>query len=261
MHKISAYILTYNEAEKIAAAVESVLWADEVVVVDSFSTDRTPEIATALGARVVNVAFNGFGDLRNRALEACHSDWIFSLDADERCTAEVRDEILTLLSGEPPLDAYRVPRRSYMMGRWIKGSGWYPNFRQPQLFRKGALRYTLEPVHEGYELTTQKPLGTLANAVWQFPFRNLKKVIKKMNRYSSLGVAKLPAQRVSMAGALGHGLWSFIKHYIFKRGFLDGWAGFVIAFGNFEGTFYRYAKRYEQDRNWRPPESKPLKRP
>ena len=86
MQKISAYILTYNEAEKIAAAVSSVLWADEVVVVDSFSTDRTAEIATSLGARVVQVPFNGFGELRNRALEACKYDWIFSLDADERCT-------------------------------------------------------------------------------------------------------------------------------------------------------------------------------
>ena len=99
MHKISAYILTYNEADKIAAAVTSVLWADEIVVVDSFSTDRTAEIATALGARVVQVPFNGFGELRNRAIEACTHDWIFSLDADERCTAEVRDEILALLAG------------------------------------------------------------------------------------------------------------------------------------------------------------------
>ena len=77
---------------------------------------------------------------------------MFSLDSDERCTAEVRDEILGLLAGAPPLDVYLVPRRSYMMGRWISGSGWYPNFRQPQLFRKGAMRYTLEPVHEGYEV-------------------------------------------------------------------------------------------------------------
>ena len=94
--------------------------------------------------------FNGFGDLRNRAIEACANEWIFSLDADERCTEEVRDEILALIAGAPAHDVYRVPRRSYMMGRWIKGSGWYPNFRQPQLFRKGAMRYTLEPVHEGY---------------------------------------------------------------------------------------------------------------
>ena len=260
MEKISAYILTYNEAEKIAAAVASVLWADEVVVVDSFSVDRTREIATALGARVVDVPFNGFGDLRNRAIGICKYDWIFSLDADERCTAAVRDEILALLAEGPPRDAYRVPRRSYMMGRWIRGSGWYPNFRQPQLFRKGSLRYTLEPVHEGYELLSKKPLGTLKNAIWQFPFRNLEQLISKMNRYSSLGAEKLAGNRVSMAGALGHGMWSFLKHYIFKLGFIDGWAGFVIAFGNFEGTFYRYAKRYEQTQKWGAPAAEVLKR-
>jgi glycosyltransferase involved in cell wall biosynthesis len=138
MQKISAYILTFNEAEKIQAAVESVLWADEVVVVDSHSTDGTAEIAAGLGARVVQVPFSGFGDLRNRAVDLCRHEWIFSLDADERCTKAVRDEVLALLAGSPPFEVYRVPRRNYMMGRWIRGSGWYPNFRQPQLFRKGS---------------------------------------------------------------------------------------------------------------------------
>ena len=138
MPKISAYILTYNEAEKIAAAVSSVLWADEVVVVDSSSTDRTAEIAASLGARVVQVAFNGFGDLRNRAIEACHTTGSSASTPTSAAPQAVRDEILALLAGSPAHDVYRVPRRSYMMGRWIKGSGWYPNFRQPQLFRKGA---------------------------------------------------------------------------------------------------------------------------
>ena len=260
MQKISAYILAFNEAEKVKPAVESVLWADEVVVVDSGSTDRTAEIATGLGARVVQVPFNGFGDLRNRAIEACSHEWIFSLDADERCTKAVRDEILGLLADAPPCDVYRVPRRNYMMGRWIRGSGWYPNFRQPQLFRKGSMRYTLEPVHEGYEVLSSKPIGTLHNAIWQFPFRNLGEVLRKADRYSSLGAPKLAGKRVSMASALGHGAWAFLKHYIFKRGFIDGWAGFVIAFGNFEGTYYRYAKRYEQGQNWEPPPSEPLRR-
>ncbi len=260
MQTVSAYILTYNEAEKIEAAVSSVLWADEVVVIDSGSHDRTAEIATALGARVEQVAFRGFGDLRNRAIEHCRCDWIFSLDADERCTGEVRDEILALIAGDPPHDVYRVPRRSYMMGRWIKGSGWYPNFRQPQLFRKGAMRYTLEPVHEGFENLSGKPLGVLTNAIWQFPFRNLEEVINKMNRYSTLGVPKIAHKRVSMAGAFGHGAWSFLKHYIVKRGFRDGWAGFVIALGNFEGTFYRYAKRFEQTQDWQPPAARPIRR-
>ncbi len=260
MQKISAYIIAFNEAEKIAAAVMSVLWADEVVVADSGSTDATAAIATGLGARVVQIPFHGFGDLRNRAIEACVHEWIFSLDADERCTPAVRDEILALLRAQPPHDAYLVPRRSYMMGRWIKGSGWYPNYRQPQLFRKGAMRYTLEPVHEGYELASGKAPGKLTNEIWQFPFRNLEEVIAKMNRYSSLGAPKLAGKRVSMGSALGHGMWVFLKHYVLRRGFLDGWAGFVIALGNFEGTFYRYAKRYEARQDWKPPESTPLRR-
>jgi glycosyltransferase involved in cell wall biosynthesis len=246
MQKISAYILAYNEAAKIEAAVASVLWADEILVVDSNSTDDTAARAAALGARVVQVPFSGFGALRNSAITACTHDWIFSLDADERCTPEVRDEILALLAGEPAHDVYRVPRRSYFMGRWIRGSGWYPNYRQPQLFRKSAMRYTLEPVHD--------------NDVWQFPFRDLDEIIRKASRYSTLGAPKLAHKRVSMGSALGHGLWAFIKHYIFKLGFRDGWAGFVIAFGNFEGTFYRYAKRYEETQNWAPPPSEPVRR-
>jgi glycosyltransferase involved in cell wall biosynthesis len=261
MQKISAYILAFNVEEKIAAAVSSVLWADEIVVADSASTDRTAEIARSLGARVVQIPFHGFGELRNRALAECRHEWIFSLDSDERCTPEVRDEILSILGGTPEHDAYLVPRRNYMMGRWIKGSGWYPNFRQPQLFRQGAMRYDDNAVHEGYELLTQKPLGRLQSAIWQLPFRNLEEVINKMNRYSSLGVKRLEGKRVSMAGALGHGIWSFLKHYLFKHGYRDGWAGFVIALGNFEGTFYRYAKRHEQMKAWSAPAARPLRRP
>jgi glycosyltransferase involved in cell wall biosynthesis len=259
MQKISAYILAFNEAHKIEAAVSSVLWADEIVVADSGSTDGTAEIATRLGARVIQIPFTGFGDLRNRAVEACSHDWIFSLDSDERCTAKVRDEILAILASKPAHDAYLVPRRNYMMGRWIKGSGWYPNFRQPQLFRKGAMRYSNEPVHEGYQLLTARPLGQLRHEIWQFPFRNLEEIVHKANRYSTLGARKIEA-RASMAGAFGHGLWAFLKHYLFKLGFRDGWAGFVIALGNFEGTFYRYAKRHEADQNWSPPPSPPLRR-
>ena len=261
MHKISAYILAYNEAAKTEAAVASVLWADEIVVVDSNSTDDTVARAEALGARIVQVKFNGFGALRNSALEACRYDWIFSLDSDEQCTAAARDEILALMAGDPAHDVYRVPRRSYMMGRWIEGSGWYPNFRQPQLFRKDAMRYKPDPVHEGYVLLNDKPVGTLRNAIQQFPFRDLDEIIRKMNRYSTLGAPKLARKRVSMAGALGHGVWSFFKHYVVKRGFRDGWAGFIIALGNFEGTFYRYAKRYEAAQNWGPPPSERLERP
>lgn len=261
MLKLSAYIIAYNEAGKIADAVNSVLWADEVIVADSHSTDGTDRIATDLGARVVQIPFEGFGHLRNRVIETCTHNWIFSLDADERCTPEVRDEVLALLSGTPAYDAYLVPRRNYFMGRWIKHSGWYPNYRQPQLFRKGTMKYMELPVHEGYELSTEKPVGRLQHSIWQIPFRNFEEVVKKANRYSTLGAIKLEDKRVSMGTSLWHAIWSFLKHYVAKRGFLDGWAGFVIALGNFEGTFYRYAKRYEAQESWQVPKQPALRRP
>jgi glycosyltransferase involved in cell wall biosynthesis len=255
MPKISVYIIAYNEAAKVAATIASAQWADEVVLVDSNSTDGTQEIATRLGAKVVQVEFKGFGDLRNQAIAACSGDWIFSLDADERCTPEVAAEVKDICAAPDSLDVYRVPRRNFFMGRWIRHSGWYPNFRQPQLFRKGAMSYDLKPVHEGYVLHSDKPLGTLKNSIWQFPFKNMAEVMHKANRYSSLGAEKIGHKKISMASALSHGIWSFLKHYVFKLGFLDGWAGFVIALGNFEGTFYRYVKAFEiqQGEHWNAP--------
>ena len=262
MTLISVYIIAFNEAEKVKATIASALWADEVVVVDSWSTDGTAEIARAMGAKVVQVEFKGFGDLRNQAIAACAGPWIFSLDADERCTPEVAQEIRAICNSADAVDVYRVPRRNYFMGRWIRHSGWYPNYRQPQLFRKGALAYDQQPVHEGYVLATEKPIGKLQHAIWQFPFKNFSEVMHKGNRYSSLGAEKLKHQKISMGKALRHALWAFVKHYFFKQGFRDGWPGFVIAFGNFEGTFYRYAKAYEMQNaaHWgtpKPPASWP----
>jgi glycosyltransferase involved in cell wall biosynthesis len=208
-----------------------------------------------MGVRVVQAKFNGFGDLRNQALDACTHEWIFSLDADERCTPDVAEEIRGIANSADSQDAYWTPRRNFFMGRWIKHSGWYPNYRQPQLFRKGCMRYDMKPVHEGYVLNSTKPIGHLRNAIWQFPFKNLAEVMHKANRYSSLGAEKINHKSISMGSALGHGVWSFVKHYFFKLGFLDGWAGFVIALGNFEGTFYRYAKALEMQKGaeWKSP--------
>lgn len=262
MNKISVYIIAFNEGEKIRDAINSVLWADEIVVADSFSQDNTAEIAEALGARVVQIPFRGFGDLRNRAMEACTHEWIFSLDSDERCTPEVRDEIFQYLE-TPQADAYYVPRRNFFMGRWIKYSGFYPDYRQPQLFKKGALVFKEDdPVHEEFSIVSQRPVIYFQHALWQFPYKNLEEVVYKANKYSSLGARKL-AQRgraSSMLTALLHGLWSFCHMYFLKRGILDGWPGLVIALGNFEGTFYKYAKLHELQSNWTPPPSPPLTR-
>ena len=257
--KISTYIIAYNEAEKIRDCINSVLWSDEIIVADSHSTDGTTEIAKELGTTVVHIEFKGYGDLRNKAISHCTGDWIFSLDSDERCTPEVRDEILSLIE-DSPLDIYRVPRKNFFMGKWINHSGWYPNFRQPQLFKKGKMSYDSNLVHEGFINHSDKEIGVINNNIWQFPFKNIEEVMHKANRYSTLGVTILKDQ--GKAGgvfkAFLHGFWAFLKHYIFKLGFLDGGAGFVIAFGNFEGTFYRYIKLTEAQANWKTPSVEPI---
>ena len=257
--KISVYIIAFNEVEKIRDCINSVLWADEIIVADSYSTDGTTEIAQEMGAKVVHIPFNGYGDLRNKAISNCRGEWIFSLDSDERCTIEVRDEIIDIIDNSY-LDIYRIPRKNFFMGQWIKHSGWHPNFRQPQLFKNGKMSYDAKPVHEGFISHSDKEIGTLNNIIWQFPFKNIEEVMHKANRYSSLGVSKLQ-DRGKTGGvfkAFLHGFWSFTKHYIFKLGFLDGGPGFVIAFGNFEGTFYRYLKLTEAQKNWTSPSVKPL---
>jgi len=251
--KISVYIITYNEADKIAAAVKSVVWADEVLVLDSNSTDATAQIATELGATVKQIPFTTFGKLRNDAIAACTHEWVFSLDADERCTKAAHAEITSLLV-KPEADAYYVPRQNWFMGRWIKHSGWNPDYRQPQLFRKGALTFDdREEVHESFQVHGK--IGYFKAFIIQVPFQNLEQLVHKMQRYSTLGARKLErkGKRVGMGTALLHGLWAFFRIYVIKRGFLDGWAGFVLALGNFEGTFYRYAKAHTSKLNWKHP--------
>jgi glycosyltransferase involved in cell wall biosynthesis len=250
MKKLSVYIVAYNEADKIRAAITSVKWADEIIVADSNSTDDTADIARRMGAKVVQIPFNGFGDLRNRAIRACSHEWIFSLDSDERCTPETEKEIRDMLASDPGCDAYYVPRKNFFMGRWIKHSGFYPDFRQPQLFRQGALVFENDAVHERYTVKTEKPTGVLKQAIHQIPYKNIEEMLEKANRYSSLGADRLARTdgSSSMTKAFFHASWSFFSLFFLKRGFLDGWAGFLIAFGNFQGTFYKYAKWYEHQK-------------
>lgn len=259
---VTAYVIAYNEAEKIEAAISSVLWADEIVLADSHSTDGTIEIAERLGARVVQIDFEGFGPLRNKAIAACRGDWIFSLDSDERCTPEARDAILAVVADPDAVDIWRVPRRNWFMGRWIRHSGWYPNFRQPQLFRNGRMHYDQLPVHEGWIPAEGAEVAVLPADIWQIPFKNLGELQHKANRYSTLGSQKVLARGGgrSMAGAVARGFIEFVKHYVFKLGVLDGWAGFVIAFGNAEGAFYKHAKAWCERRPTPPPSSPPLRR-
>jgi len=242
MSKVSVYIPVLNEEDKIRDALESVQWADEIVVVDTGCTDRTIDIARRYTDRIMAHSFAGFGALRNAAVAMCSHDWVLSIDADERCTPELKQEILSTIGRDDALDAYFIPRRNWFMGRWIRHCGWYPDYCQPKLFRKGALSYRDDMVHEGFDIHGR--VGYLKSDVLHYSFRDLDQVIAKMNRYSSLGMQKLEQQgkQAGMASALLHGIGAFLRIYVLKRGFLDGWPGFVIALGNFEGAFYRYAK-------------------
>jgi glycosyltransferase involved in cell wall biosynthesis len=251
---VTAYTLTLNEARQIRAVLESVKWADEIIVVDSFSTDGTVEIAREFNARVLNAEFHGFGKLRNLALDAAKNDWILSIDADERCTPELEREVRRELDA-PRFDAYHIPRKSHFLGRWMRHCGWYPDYRQPQLFHRGRLRYNDDLVHESFTLNGR--LGYLREHVLQYPWDTIEIATAKLQRYSTL-----MAQRYAQAGkraSVGKMLLSpaamFFKVYAAQQGFRDGRHGLVLALLYSYYTFLKYAKLWELRQ--RPPSGGP----
>jgi len=244
---VSVFILSRNEEQKIGPALESVSWAAEIVVIDSFSTDRTLEIAASHGARVVQIEFRRFGELRQAGIENTSQPWIFSLDSDERCTPEARDEIERIVAAPDSADSYLVPRQNYLLGRKIRHGGWYPDYRQPQLFRRGRMNYAADDhVHEGWVLEGR--LDRMRHPIVQIPYRTLAEAIEKMNRYTSLGIPKLERAGASagFAKALLRAKWAFFKAYFLQLGFLDGGPGLVIAVLRFENSFYKHAKLIER---------------
>ena len=137
MSKLSVYVIAYNDEPNMRACLESVAgWGDELIVVDSHSTDQTAAISREFTNKVYQVDFKGFGDLRNQTVALTTHEWVFSLDSDERMTPELREEIRLVLGSEPAADAYFVPRKNYFLGRWIKHCGWYPDYRQPSCFER-----------------------------------------------------------------------------------------------------------------------------
>ena len=243
---VSVFVLAHNQEGQIGPALDSVSWAGEVVVVDSFSTDRTAEIAAARGARVVQVEFRKFGELRQAGVQSTTQPWVFSLDCDERCSPEARDEILGIVADPASADAYLVPRQNFLLGRRIRHGGWYPDYRQPQLFRRGRMSYAVDDdVHEGWSV--QGRVGRMRHPIVQVPYRSLAEAIDKMNRYTSLGVPGLERRGASagFAKALLHAKWAFFKSYVLQLGFLDGGPGLVIAVLRFENSFYKHAKLVE----------------
>ena len=241
MARLSVIVITQNEAHNIEACLRSVPFADQIVVLDSGSTDDTVQIARTMGAEVsINTDWQGFGVQKNRALALANSHWVLSIDADERLSAELQAEIQEALE-TPVFDAYCFPRLSSYCGQYMRYSGWYPD-HVTRLFRRDAARFSDELVHEKLIVTGQ--VGQLRSRLLHESFKNFETVLDKVNRYSSAGAQSLlnKGRSSSFPKALGHGLWAFIRTYFLKMGFLDGWMGLALAISNAEGTYYRYLK-------------------
>jgi glycosyltransferase involved in cell wall biosynthesis len=239
---LSVIVITLNEAADIRACLESVAWADEIIVVDAGSTDDTAAICRELGAQVhVAPDWPGFGPQKNRALGYATKDWVLSLDADERVTAELRGEIEVIVRNGGEAAAYDIPRASSYCGRFMRHSGWYPDY-VTRLFRRSRARFSDDVVHE--RLIADGPVRRLRGELLHYAFDSAEEVLRKVDQYSTAGAQRMHARgrRATLAGAVLRGMWSFVRTYFLRLGFLDGREGFMLAVSNAEGTYYRYVK-------------------
>lgn len=238
---LSVIIIAKNEAHSIVDCLRSVAWADEIIVVDSASTDDTVNICQLHGAKVtVTDNWPGFGQQKNRALALATQPWVLSLDADERVTPELQAEIMQAIANNANA-SYRMPRSSSYCGQFIKHSGWSPDYIT-RLFKCGYGKFSDDLVHE--RLLTDHATLTLKSPLLHISYINLDEVLDKVNRYSSAGADMLHTRgkSASLGKAVAHGVWAFVRTYLIRLGFLDGKMGFVLAVSNAETTYYRYLK-------------------
>jgi len=243
--QISVVIITFNEEKRVEAALKSVVdIADEIVVVDSFSTDETVRIVRDYTSLVLQRKWTNYADQKNFANSKASCPWILSLDADERLSAELIQEIVELKQTEPDCAGFCMPRRVFYLGKWIRHSGWYPD-RKVRLFRRDRARWEGEYVHEA--LVVEGEAGKLKGAIHHFTYRNIRDHLARINAFSDLGAQKLYARdkRCRWYHLVFLPLFRFLKSYVFKRGFLDGFAGLVISVLNGHSIFMRYAKLRE----------------
>jgi glycosyltransferase involved in cell wall biosynthesis len=250
--KISATIITFNEEPNIREACRSVSWADEIVVIDSQSTDQTREIAEACGARVINRAWPGFAAQKQFANEAAEHDWIFSLDADERVSEELKASIETLraLPDGQPVDCYRIARRSYYQGRWIKGGGWYPDW-QLRLFRKSKGHWRPRHIHESMKMDEGARIGLLGGDILHYSVKDSAHHHRMIGeRYAPLAAEQMFAEgrRTSPLKIAAAAPSAFIRSFILKGGFRDGLAGLTIARFAAHHAFLKHIMLWEKQK-------------
>ncbi len=241
MSSLSVTVITRNEEDNIIPCLESASWADEIVVLDSGSTDRTVELARQFTDRVLSVPWRGFGKNKNQAVDEARMPWIFVLDADERITPPLRQEIEGILQTDGPADGYRVPRRNHFCGRYIKHLGWYPDY-SIRLFRKTKGRFVEREVHESVEVNGQ--VDTLQHPMLHYTYKSISDFVLRMDRYSSLAAQELVKQgKQPIPGELvWRPFFNFLKLYVLQRGFLEGRDGYTLAFLYSTYNFLKYYK-------------------
>ena len=239
--KISATIIAENEERNIARAIESLRCCDEIVVVDSGSTDRTIEIAAKLGARVVESPWRGYAEQKNLASAQARHDWVLSIDADESLSEALEAEIWQIKKTGPAYDAYTMPRLAQYLGRWILHSGWYPD-RKVRLFDRRKASWVGKYVHES--VVVRGSVGHLESNLLHFTCSSLTEHLKTMDRYTTLAAAQLVDQKVAIGyhHLLLEPAWTFFRTYVLKLGFLDGVEGLCIAHMAALYNFLKYAK-------------------
>jgi glycosyltransferase involved in cell wall biosynthesis len=251
--KITATIITFNEAENIRAACESVGWANEILVVDSESTDETREIAEECGARVIKREWSGFAAQKQFAVDEAKYDWIFSLDADERVSEELRHSIEDLLyTKEAELaDGYKVARRSFYMNRWIRGGGWYPDY-QLRLYNKARGRWQGAYIHESVKMDGTARTGTLTGDLLHYSVKDAAHHHRMIGeRYAPLAARQMfdSGRRTTPLRINTAGMAAFIRSYLLKGGFRDGLAGYTIARFAAHHAFLKHLMLWEMQKN------------
>lgn len=245
MGKLSVIVITKNEEKNLPDCLESVRWADEIVVVDSASTDKTVEIAQRFTSKVYIRPWDGFAAAKNFALQQCTSDWILWLDADERVTDGLADEIQGIVrQGDNHTAAFEFPRKAYFLGRWIKHCGWYPGY-VVRLFKRGAGSFREVKVHES--LIVDGTTSRLQHDLLHYTDPNLWHYFEKFNRYTTLAAEELAGggARFSLGQLIVRPTWVFIRMYVIKRGFMDGVEGFILSVLSSCYVFTKYAKLWE----------------
>jgi len=245
--KLSVTIITKNEAADLGDALESVSWADEVIVVDSESTDGTVAIARRFASHVTVRPWPGYVEQKNHAAQLATHDWILSLDADERVTPALAREIRAAIAQTPAYAAFRIPRVTWHLGRWIRSTDWYPD-HQVRLYDRRSAQWTGTYVHES--VTAQGPLGELKGELQHFAYRDIADHLETIDRYTTYSARQMreAGRHAGLLRLAGHPPLAFLRNYIARGGFRDGVPGFVISSLNAYYVFLKFAKLWELER-------------